>query len=92
MPSLWDDIQFFLHQIRWHEPEVVAHFQQTMKMIPSEYLVALMPRCASCSWWHGPQKDKKGREECTEPSISPEQVDEFMTLPDFGCVKWKEKS
>lgn len=31
------------------------------------------------------------RGQCTEPTISPEQMDEFMTLPDFGCVDWKEK-
>jgi hypothetical protein len=52
-------------------------------------LVQNMPRCESCKWWHGPQKDTDGREQCTQPTISPFQMDEFMTLPDFGCVLWE---
>lgn len=47
---------------------------------------ALERMCATCIHWHGPQKDAEGREQCTEPSISPNQMDEFMTLPDFGCT------
>lgn len=50
-----------------------------------------VPRCETCAWWHGPQKDADGSEQCTEPSISPHQMDEFMTQPDFGCVQWREK-
>lgn len=50
-----------------------------------------VPRCDECKHWHGPQKDANGREQCTEPTISPEQMDEFMTLPNFGCVRWEAK-
>lgn len=54
-----------------------------------------VPRCETCAYWHGgaegSNESSDGRKTCIEPTISPEQMDEVMTLPDFGCVQWKEK-
>lgn len=88
MSSLWDDLQFFLRQIRWHEPEVVAHFQQTMKMIPAEHLVSLLPRCKTCARWKAGDGFMFGECDLFLNSLSGRTI---VTRAEFGCIEWIEK-
>ena len=67
------------------------------KHCPFKPNVAYMPvpRCDSCKWWHGGadglNESLDGRKTCTEPTVPGEQMDEFMTLPGFGCARWEGK-
>jgi hypothetical protein len=95
MPSKWDDLAFVLSDIRWNEPEVVGHLLRVIKdNVPTNVLMPV-PRCETCTYWHGGKEGSNessdGRKTCVEPTAAGEQMDEFMTLPDFGCVQWKEK-
>jgi hypothetical protein len=78
------------------------HWKQRIVRIITEHYplkpdVAYMPvpRCSTCRHWHGAAEGSNetsdGRRTCVEPTIGTDQMDEFMTRPDFGCVQWEEK-
>lgn len=51
-----------------------------------------VPRCDQCRHWDKGNVSVGGNyRTCVEPTISPEQMDEFMTRADFGCVQWEAK-
>ncbi len=75
---------------RYRVDRIAATIAEASPFVPDVAYMSV-PRCDACAHWHGPQRDATGREQRTEPSISPSQMDEFMTLPDFGCVRFESK-